>query len=211
MMFPFTQLESEKIRDPSLVVHQMIEYMTKLPLISRALKEVAHDVPPIETRPYFNKLKFKLTRDSDGIVHAKKIDDVRCSVEKGSVNAVEVPDQKVINAAKDKTVQVTKNEVPKKINVKVTVKTSAKAVEVPPDKVVDAAKNKVAAMKQFKQPRPATKIIKDDYQTPKRGIKRVAQVLEEDVVLSGKRMVNPSFALVSPYLRGNPCIPNHFL
>ncbi|GJZ69431.1 ulp1 protease family, C-terminal catalytic domain-containing protein [Tanacetum coccineum] len=89
--------------------------------------------------------------------------------------------------------------VPKKINVKAAVKKSAKAVEVPHDKVVDAAKKKVAAMTPFKQPRPATKIIKDDDQTPKRGRKRVAQVLEEDVVLSGKRMINPSFALVSPY------------
>ncbi|GKB98136.1 hypothetical protein Tco_0984273 [Tanacetum coccineum] len=166
-----TQLESKKISDPSLVVHQMIEDMTKLPFISGALKEAAHD----------------------------KIDDVPCSEENGSVIAVEVPHQKVINAAKDKTVQVTKKEVPKKINAKVTVKRSAKAVDVPPDKVVDAAKKKLAAMTQFKQPRPATKIIKDDYQTPKRGRKRVAQVLEEDLVLSGKRMVNPSFALVSPY------------
>ncbi|GKD04192.1 hypothetical protein Tco_1179166, partial [Tanacetum coccineum] len=73
----------------------------------------------------------------------------------GTVNAVEVPHQKVINVAKDKTVQVTKKEVPKKINAKVVVKRSAKAVDVPPDKVVDAAKKKSAAMTQFKQPRPA--------------------------------------------------------
>nr|GEZ96492.1 ulp1 protease family, C-terminal catalytic domain-containing protein [Tanacetum cinerariifolium] len=115
-------LESKKIRDPSLVFHQMIEDMTKLPLISDALKEAAHDVP----------------------------------------------------------LSSHKKEVRKKIKVKVVVKTSAKAVEVPDDKVVDTAKKKVAAMKQFKQPRPATKIIKVDYQTPKRGRKRV--------VISGKRM-----------------------
>ncbi|GKE44973.1 hypothetical protein Tco_1472257 [Tanacetum coccineum] len=121
----------------------MIEDMTKLPLISGALKETAHDVPPVDARPSFNKLKSKL-------MLPKKV-----------VNAVEVPAQKVVNAAKDKI--------------------------------------KLAAMTQFKQPRPATKIIKYDYQMPKRGRKRVAQVLEEDVVLSGKRMVNPSFALVSPY------------
>ncbi|GKB08870.1 hypothetical protein Tco_0837182 [Tanacetum coccineum] len=158
-----TQLESEKITDPSLVVHQMIKDMTKLPFISGSLKEAAHDVPP------------------------------------GTVNAVEVPHQKVINVAKDKTVQVTKKEVPKKINAKVAIKRSAKAMDVPPDKVINAAKKKLAAMTQFKHPRPATKIIKDDYQTPKRGRKRVAQVLEEDLVLSGKHMVNPSSALVSPY------------
>ncbi|GJS80759.1 hypothetical protein Tco_0730640 [Tanacetum coccineum] len=192
-------LESEKIRDPSLVVHQMIEDVTKLPFISGALKEADHDVPPVDARPSFNIIKFKLNRDRDGTVHVKKIDDVPCAAEKGSVNVVEVPAQKVVNAAKDKTVEVTKKEVPKKINVKVAVKTSAKAVEVPPDKVLNPTKKKVTAMTQFKQPRPATKIIKDDYQTPKRGRKRVAQVLEEDVVLSGKRMVNPSFALVSPY------------
>ncbi|GJU21691.1 hypothetical protein Tco_1155033 [Tanacetum coccineum] len=154
-----TQLESEKIHDPSLVVHQMIEDITKLPLISGALKEAVHDVPPVDVRPSFNKIKFKLERDSDGKVHAKKIDDVPCSVEKGNVNAIEVPH----------------------------------------DKVVVTAKKKDVAMTPFKQPRPTTKIIKDDYQTPKRGKKRVAQVLEDDVVLSGKRMVNPSFALVSPY------------
>ncbi|GKC08762.1 hypothetical protein Tco_1000372 [Tanacetum coccineum] len=100
-----TQLESKNIHDPRLVVHEMIEDMTKLPLIFGALKKVAHDVPPVDARPSFNKLKFKLKRDSDGTIYAKKIDDVPCSVEKGSVNAVEVPDQKVINAAKDKTVQ----------------------------------------------------------------------------------------------------------
>ncbi|GJW19136.1 hypothetical protein Tco_0026572 [Tanacetum coccineum] len=194
-----TQLESEKIHDASLVVHQMIEDITKLPLISRALKEAVQDVTPVDARPSFNKIKIKLERDSDGKVHAKKIDDVPCSVEKGNVNAVKVANHKVINAAKDKTVQVAKKEVPKKKNAKVAVKRSAKAVEVPPDKVVDAAKKKGDAMTQFKQPRPATKIIKDDYQTPKRGKKRVAQVLEEDLILSGKRMVNPSFALVSPY------------
>nr|GEZ00389.1 hypothetical protein [Tanacetum cinerariifolium] len=72
-------------------------------------------------------------------------------------------------------------------------------MEVPHDKVVDAAKKKVAAMTPFKEPRPTTKIIKDDDQTPKRGRKRVAQVLKDDVVLSGKHIVNPSFALVSPY------------
>ncbi|GKE58357.1 hypothetical protein Tco_1497542, partial [Tanacetum coccineum] len=155
-------LESEKISDPSLVVHQMIEDMTKLPFIS------------VEARPSFNKLMFKLKRDSDGKVYANKIDDVPCSEDKGSVNSVE-------------------------INAKVMVKRSAKAVDVPLDKVVDAAKKKLAAMTQFKHPRPATKIIKDDYQTPKKGRKRVAQVLEEDLVLRGKRMVNPSFALVSPY------------
>nr|GEX52087.1 hypothetical protein [Tanacetum cinerariifolium] len=142
-----------------------------------------------------------LKRDSDGTVHTKKIDDVPCVAKKVSVNAVEVHAQKVINAAKDKTVQVTKKEMTKKISVKVAVKTSAKVMEVPPDKVVDAAKKKVATMTQFKQPRPATKIIKDDYQTPKRGRKRVGQVLEEDVILNGKCMVNPSFALVLPYLK----------
>ncbi|GKF24561.1 hypothetical protein Tco_0076883, partial [Tanacetum coccineum] len=135
---------------------RMLEDMTKLPLIYGALKEAAHDVPPVD--------------------------------------ALEVPDQKVINAAKYKIVQFTKKEVPKKINAKVLVKRRAKVVEVPPDKVVDAAKKKVAAMTQFKQPRPATRIIKDDYQIPKREINGVAQVLEEDLVLSGKRMVNPSFA-----------------
>nr|GEV19813.1 hypothetical protein [Tanacetum cinerariifolium] len=86
------------------------------------------------------------------------------------------------------TLNFTKKEVPKKINVKVVVKTSAKDVEVPHNKVVDVVKKKVAALTQFKQPRHATKIIKDNYQTPKRGRKRVAQVLEEDVVLRGKRM-----------------------
>nr|GEV34174.1 ulp1 protease family, C-terminal catalytic domain-containing protein [Tanacetum cinerariifolium] len=176
-------LESKKIHDPSLVVHQMIEDMTKLPLISRALKEAAHDA-----RPSFNKLMFKLKRDSDGTVHVKKIDDVPGSLEKGSVKAVEVPDQKVINAAKDKTVQIRrwkylikklltllktkqfKSHKRKclKINAKVAVKRSVKAVEVPPDKIVDPVKKKVAAMTQFKQARPATKIIKDDYQMPKR-------------------------------------------
>nr|GFB69144.1 hypothetical protein [Tanacetum cinerariifolium] len=55
-----TQLESEKISDPSLVVHQMIKDMTKLPLISRALKEATHDVLPVDARLSFNKLKFKL-------------------------------------------------------------------------------------------------------------------------------------------------------
>ncbi|GKB31425.1 hypothetical protein Tco_0870826, partial [Tanacetum coccineum] len=160
--------EKKKISDPSLVVHQMIEDMTKLPFISGSLKEVAHDVPPVDAH-------------------------------KGTFNAVEVPHQKVINVAKDKTVQVIKKEVPKKINAKFAVKRIAKAVDVPPDKVVDAVKKKLAVMTQFKQPRPATKTIKDDYQTPKRGRKRVPQVLEEDLVLSGKRMVNPSFALVSPY------------
>nr|GEU93246.1 ulp1 protease family, C-terminal catalytic domain-containing protein [Tanacetum cinerariifolium] len=139
----------------------MIEDMTKLPLIFGALKEAAHD----------------------------KINDVPCFVEKGSVNALEAPHQKVINAAKDKTIQVIKKEVPKKINARVAIKRSAKAVEVPPDKVVDAAKKKVAEMTQFKQPRLANKIIKDDYQTPKRRRKIVAQVLEEYLVLSGKRMV----------------------
>nr|GFA71207.1 hypothetical protein [Tanacetum cinerariifolium] len=79
-------------------------------------------------------------------------------------------------------------EVPKKINVKAAVKTSAKAVEVPHDKVVDAAKKKVAAMTLFKEPRPTTKIIKYDDQMPKRERKRAAQVLKDDVVLSGKRM-----------------------
>ncbi|GKB46288.1 hypothetical protein Tco_0897041 [Tanacetum coccineum] len=103
-----TQLESEKISDPSLVVHQMIEDMTTLPFISGSLKEAAHDVPPVDAHPSFNKLKFKLKRDSDGKVYAKKIDDVPCSEDKGTVNAVEVPHQKVINVAKDKTVQVTK-------------------------------------------------------------------------------------------------------
>ncbi|GJU57277.1 hypothetical protein Tco_1235043, partial [Tanacetum coccineum] len=93
-------------------------------------------------------------------IHAKNMDDVSCSVEKGSVNAVEVPAQKVVNVVKDKTVQVTKKEVPKKINVKAAVKTSAKAVEVPHDKVVDAVKKKVAAMTPFKQPRFATKSLK---------------------------------------------------
>ncbi|GJY85503.1 hypothetical protein Tco_0499529 [Tanacetum coccineum] len=137
------KLESKKISDPSLVVHQMIEDMTKLPLISRALKEVAHGVPPVEARPSFNKLMFKLKQDSDGKVYAKKIDDVPCSEDKGFVNSVE-------------------------INAKVAVKRSAKAVDVPPDKVIDAAKKKLAAMTQFKHPRPATKIIKDDYQTPKK-------------------------------------------
>ncbi|GJV98889.1 hypothetical protein Tco_1554141 [Tanacetum coccineum] len=193
------KLESKKISDPSLVVHQMIEDMTKLPFISGSLKEAAHDVPPVDARPSFNKLKFKLKRDSDGKVYSKKIDDVPCSEDKGTVNAVEVPHQKVINVAKDKTVQVIKKEVPKKINAKVAIKRSAKAMDVPPDKVVDAEKKKLAAMTQFKHPRSATKIIKDDYQTPKRGRKRVAQVLEEDLVLSGKHIVNPSFALVSPY------------
>ncbi|GJR20033.1 ulp1 protease family, C-terminal catalytic domain-containing protein [Tanacetum coccineum] len=159
----------------------------------------AHGVPPIEARPSFNKLMFKLKRDSDGKVYAKKINDVPCSEDKGSVNSVEVPHQKVINVAKDKTVHFKKKEVLDKINAKVTVKRSAKVVDVPPDKVVDAAKKKLATMTQFKHPRPATKIIKDDYQTPKKGRKRVAQVLEEDLVLRGKRMVNPLFALVSPY------------
>ncbi|GJY81145.1 hypothetical protein Tco_0493896 [Tanacetum coccineum] len=193
------KLESKKIRDPSLVVHQMIEDITKLPLISSALKESTYDIPPIDARPSFNKIKFKLNRDSDGKLHAKNIDDVSCASEKGIVYAVEVPAKKVVNAAKDKTVKVTKKEVPKKIILKAAVKTSAKAVEVPHDKVVDTAKKKDATMTPFKQPRPTTKIIKDDYQTPKRGKKRVAQVLEDDVVLSGKHMVNPSFALVSPY------------
>nr|GEZ08021.1 hypothetical protein [Tanacetum cinerariifolium] len=111
------KLESEKIRDPSLVVHYMIKDMKRLPLISGALKEAAHDVPPVDARKC-------------------KCGGSTCS--------------EVINAAKDKIVQVTKKEVPKKINVKVTIKTSAKAVEVPPDKVVDATKKKVAAMTQFK-------------------------------------------------------------
>nr|GEZ30528.1 hypothetical protein [Tanacetum cinerariifolium] len=95
-----------------------------------------------------------------------------CAAEKGSVNAVEVPTQKVVNATKYK--QFKSQKVPKKIKVKVAIKTSAKAVEVPDDKVVDTAKKKVAAMTPFKQPRPANKFIKDDYQTPKRGRKRVA-------------------------------------
>nr|GEW17794.1 ulp1 protease family, C-terminal catalytic domain-containing protein [Tanacetum cinerariifolium] len=184
-----TQLESKKIHDPSLVVHQMIEDMTKLPLIFGALKEAAHDVPSIDARPSFNKLMFKLKRDSDGTVHVKKINDVPGSLEKGSVKAVEVPYQKVINAGKDKTVKVIKKEVPKNINAKVAVKRSVKAVEVPPDKIVDPVKKKVAAMTQFKQARPTTKIIKNDYQMPKRGRKKVAQVLEEDLVVSGKCMV----------------------
>ncbi|GJU22507.1 hypothetical protein Tco_1155849 [Tanacetum coccineum] len=51
------KLESEKISDPSLGVHQVIEDMTKFPFISRALKEAAHDVPPVDERPSFNKLK----------------------------------------------------------------------------------------------------------------------------------------------------------
>ncbi|GJW04617.1 hypothetical protein Tco_1563473 [Tanacetum coccineum] len=80
----------------------MIKDMTKLPLISGALKEAAHDVPPVDARPSFNKLKFNLKRDSDGTAHAKNIDDVSCAAENGSVNAVEVPAQKVVNAAKDK-------------------------------------------------------------------------------------------------------------
>ncbi|GKE44024.1 hypothetical protein Tco_1471308, partial [Tanacetum coccineum] len=66
----------------------------------------------VDARPSFNKIKIKLERDSDGKVHAKKIDDVPCSVENGNVNAVKVANHKVINAAKDKTVQVTKKEVP---------------------------------------------------------------------------------------------------
>ncbi|GJR20031.1 hypothetical protein Tco_0968558 [Tanacetum coccineum] len=123
-----TRLESKKISDPSLFVHQMIEDMTKLPLISGALKEAD---------------------TIDGKVYAKKIDDVPCSEDKGTVNAVEVPHQKVINVAKDKTVQVTKKEVPKKINAKFAVKRIAKVVDVPPDKVVDAAKKKLAAMTQI--------------------------------------------------------------
>ncbi|GJR61946.1 hypothetical protein Tco_1504108 [Tanacetum coccineum] len=81
-----------------------VDNMTQLPLISGALKEVAHDVPPVDARPSFNKLKLKLKRNNDGTVHAKNIDDVSCAAEKGSVNAVEVPAQKVINATKDKTV-----------------------------------------------------------------------------------------------------------
>ncbi|GKC64396.1 hypothetical protein Tco_1096994, partial [Tanacetum coccineum] len=137
-------------------------------------KITAHDVPPVEARPSFNKLMFKLKRDSDGKVYAKKINDVPCSEDKGSINSVEVPYQKVINVAKDKTVHLKKKEVLDKINAKVTVKRSAKAVDVPPDKVVDAAKKKLATMTQFKHPRPATKIIKDDYQTPKKGRNRVA-------------------------------------
>ncbi|GKD92501.1 hypothetical protein Tco_1372338, partial [Tanacetum coccineum] len=145
-----TQLESEKIRDPSLVVHQMIEDVTKLPFISGALKEADHDVPPVDARLSFNIIKFKLNRDRDGTVHVKKIDDVPCATEKGSVNVVEVPTQKVVNATKDKTIEVTKKEVPKKINVKVTVKTSAKAVEVPPEKFLNPTKKKVTAMTRFK-------------------------------------------------------------
>ncbi|GKC15787.1 hypothetical protein Tco_1012569, partial [Tanacetum coccineum] len=103
-------MESEKIRDPSLVIHQMIEDMTKLPLISGALKGDAHDVPPVDARLSFNKLKLKLKQNSVGTIHVKNIDDVSCAVEKGSVNAVEVPTQKVVNAAKDKTVQFTKRK-----------------------------------------------------------------------------------------------------
>ncbi|GJT16801.1 hypothetical protein Tco_0875507 [Tanacetum coccineum] len=94
-------------------------------------------------------IKIKLERDSDGKVHAKKIDDVPCSVEKGNVNVVKVANHKVINAAKDKIVQFIKKKVPKKINAKVTIKRSAKAVEVSPDKVVDAAKKKGAAITQL--------------------------------------------------------------
>nr|GEZ43704.1 hypothetical protein [Tanacetum cinerariifolium] len=102
--------ESKKIHDPSLVVHQMIEDMTKIPLISDALKEVAHGVPPVDAPPSFNKLNFKLKRDSDGTVHAKNIDDVSCVAEKRSVNVVEVHAHKFVNATKDKTVQVTKKK-----------------------------------------------------------------------------------------------------
>ncbi|GKB52007.1 hypothetical protein Tco_0902760, partial [Tanacetum coccineum] len=186
-----TQLESEKISDGKV-------YAKKIDDVPY-LKEDAHDVPPVDARSSFNILKFKLNRDSDGKVYVKKIDDVPYSEDKRTVNVVEVLHQKVINFAKDKTVQVPKKEVPKKINAKVAVKRSPKAVDVPPDRVDNAAKKKLAAMTQFKHPRPAIKIIKDDYQTPKKGRKRVAQDLEEDLVLSGNRMVNPSFALVSPY------------
>ncbi|GJW63374.1 hypothetical protein Tco_0115258 [Tanacetum coccineum] len=132
------------------------------------LKEAAHDVPPVDARSSFNILKFKLNRDSDGKVFVKKIDDVPYSEDKRTVNAMEVLHQKVINFAKDKTVQVPIKEVPKKINAKVAVKRSPKAVDVPPDRVDNAAKKKLAAMTQFKHPRRAIKIIKDDYQTPKK-------------------------------------------
>ncbi|GJY81144.1 hypothetical protein Tco_0493895, partial [Tanacetum coccineum] len=65
---------------------KMIEDMTKLPLISGALKESTHDVPPVDARPSSNKLKFEVKRDSDGIVHAKKIDDVSCDNEVDNTN-----------------------------------------------------------------------------------------------------------------------------
>nr|GEY54840.1 protein FAR1-related sequence 5 [Tanacetum cinerariifolium] len=91
--------------------------MTKIPLISDALKEVAHDVLPVDAPPSFNKLNFKLKRDSDGTVHAKNIDDVSCAAEKRSVNVVEVPAHKFVNAAKDKTVQVTKRKMHEEVNM----------------------------------------------------------------------------------------------
>ncbi|GJW04618.1 ulp1 protease family, C-terminal catalytic domain-containing protein [Tanacetum coccineum] len=71
-------------------------------------------------------------------------------------------------------------------------------MEVPHDKVVDTAKKKDAAMTPFKQPRPATKIIKDNYQTPKRGRKRRKTMYTNPFSLAEKKIADYIWSYNSP-------------